>query len=122
MDPNRCYTLLLESFANGNVAEARSYASVLNEWLTGGGFYPEGHSTTDVDQTIHRLLRTIDPDSIAFPFTSLCCFECDAGSHLSNLAQAIEEGWTEIRADREVRVSTHLGFCPDCGVGSTVPH
>lgn len=118
MDPNRCYQLLLESFNDGRIADARSYASLLNDWLEGGGFYPEGPDAITIDKMVHQLLRTIDSESLAFPFTSLCCFDCDAGSHLASLQQAMGEGWTEIRADRQIRVSTHLGFCLNCGSGS----
>ena len=116
MDPNRCYQFLLEALEEEDDFEvAQSYASLLKDWLTRGGFYPTGHETESVDQRVDDLLRAIGPKSLSFPFTSLCCVECDAGSHLASLQQATEEGWTEIKADRNMRVSSHLGVCPDCG-------
>lgn len=115
MDPNRCYQYLLEAQQENNFDAAQSYASLLKDWLTRGGFYPTGHEAEVVNQTINELLKAISPTAMSVPFTSLCCVECDAGSHLASLLQATSEGWTEIKADPDVRVSSHLGVCPDCG-------
>ena len=115
MDPNRCYELLLEAVSNNNQREARSYASVLRDWLRRGGFYPTAVTRGTIDRQITELLTTVDVESLRIPFTSLCCFDCDAGSHIASVSEAMGEGWTEIRADDNQRVSSHLGYCPNCG-------
>jgi hypothetical protein len=114
MDPNRCYELLLEAVSRNKQREARSYASVLRDWLSRGGFYPADQDPKLVDSTVAELLTTVDDESLNFSFTSICCFECDAGSHIASLEEAAAEGWTEISSDDNQRVSSHLGYCPEC--------
>lgn len=96
MDPNRCYRYLLKALEEDDFDVAQSYASLLKDWLARGGFYPSSDEALVIDKTIDELLKTVSPAALSFPFTSLCCVECDAGSHLASLQQATEEGWTEL--------------------------
>lgn len=40
MDPKRCLEMLVTAIKEGETEDIRSYASMLREWLEGGGFTP----------------------------------------------------------------------------------
>lgn len=57
MDPNACFTILLDAIRKHDYAKAHEYALILKHWLEGGGFYPKGYEAREVLETIGRTLR-----------------------------------------------------------------
>jgi hypothetical protein len=115
MDPTACYMILLEAIAERDYARAREYALILKNWLEGGGFYPKGYEVTDILETMNRVLRPArSASSLRFPFGSIVCMFCDAGSEIESLQQAIDEGWIKIDPTVDIPGATHAGVCPAC--------
>lgn len=57
MDPNATYTKMVESFQNGEIGDAISYAHSLHGWLVMGGFYPTNVTRYDLRKTMANVLR-----------------------------------------------------------------
>jgi len=53
------------------------------------------------------------PDSHGIPFT-LVCLDCDAGMHIENYQQALDEGWTYIDFAPDLPQANWCGLCPEC--------
>ncbi|MEZ6129184.1 MAG: hypothetical protein R3C59_10920 [Planctomycetaceae bacterium] len=115
MDPTRCYQHILDALRTKDDAEARRAASALRDWLETGGCFPEGQNPVCVEFLLNRLLQPACAANVdQFPFLSITCYDCDAGQHIASIEQALIEGWTEIEADEKLRVTSHLGICPEC--------
>ena len=54
-----------------------------------------------------------DPINENVPF-SLVCVNCDAGSEIASIEEAVAEGWTGIEFDPDLPMANFVGLCPDC--------
>lgn len=54
MDPDRCYSELLELLSEGDIESASDNARNLRNWLDNGGFYPSGATRNEVWKAIAR--------------------------------------------------------------------
>ena len=45
---------------------------------------------------------------------SLVCCDCDNGSHIHTLDEALAEGWEDITEDLDLVQANYVGRCPDC--------
>ena len=59
MDPNACFSDLLDAVACGEVSDARDAAENLTEWLRKGGFYPGNGMLREsaIDAFLRWILR-----------------------------------------------------------------
>ncbi|APZ94528.1 hypothetical protein [Fuerstiella marisgermanici] len=115
MDPTTCYELILEYIESHDYSEARIYAAILHNWLAHRGFYPEGCVPERVDEVLEHLLKPAClPGAMRTRFRSITCYDCDNGSQIGSLKEAIDDGWTAIIGDDDLKVTSHLGTCPLC--------
>jgi len=125
MAPTTCFLTILEYIRTFDYSEARTYAAILQTWLSNRGFYPEDYPPEYVDSVLAELLKpACAPNGIRTRFESLTCYECDAGQDIASLKQAIDDGWIELVGDKDLTVTSHLGTCPTCRmrqVGDLLP-
>lgn len=115
MDPTTCYRNILDAIRSHHYQRAREYALILQNWLSSGGFPPQGYDFGEVTATLGRILRpACNASALRFPFVSITCAYCDAGQDIESLEQAIDEGWTRIDPEVDIPTATHIGVCHQC--------
>lgn len=128
MDPQATWQSLLLAWNDGDWEEAIDLASALLDWLNKDGFAPETCDSFPVGQdwndVVVRAACTFarqracsvlsDPDGIpgSVPFTLTCgsCGNDGPDSH----ADAVANGWTEIRYTPTQASANFVGLCPSC--------
>lgn len=128
MDPQASWQLLLDAWSDGDWEEVVELASALLDWLDKQGFAPEtsaphqlGHDWNEVvvraacSFAVKRAGGVIGnshgiPDAVPFTLTCGICGNDGPDTH----AEALAEGWQQIRYAPTMLSANFVGICPSC--------
>ena len=128
MDPQATWNALIEKWQECDWQEVSLLSEALLDWLNKGGFPPETMSDwrmgADWNRTLALAICTFaweratnvleSPNGIppGIPFT-LSCDNC-GNDGPDSFAEAVSEGWSDLRYTPSGLSENFLGFCPIC--------
>lgn len=128
MDPQATWLQLVNAWSAGNWEEVVELASALLDWLDKHGFPPEPLAPRwmgqDWNEAVVRAASTFAlkragsvldapdgvPSDVPFSLTCGSCGNDGPGGH----AEALAEGWQQIRYDPALQSANFVGLCPGC--------